>query len=84
MRRLVRIACEFDVFHAGDLLSPAYQARIHPRLPQRGLKFSDDCAQSRVLLKHKAFITLPCESIASARCEHDRRDSKTCASDDQA
>jgi hypothetical protein len=35
-----------------------------------------------MLLERKPVITLSCESIASARCEHERRDGKACACND--
>jgi hypothetical protein len=35
-----------------------------------------------MLLERKPVITLSCESIASACCEHERRDGEACARDD--
>jgi hypothetical protein len=37
-----------------------------------------------MLLERKPVITLPRESITSARCEHDRPNGKACECDDQA
>ena len=81
----IRIACEFDIFHTGDLLGCPYQARINiARLQERRLKHRDGTAQGCVLLERKPFIGLPRPPIADAGCEHDRCNRKTRACDDQA
>jgi len=81
--RRIRIACEFDIFHAGDLLGCSYQARISIARERR-LKHRDGIAQGRMLLERKPFITLPRPPISDAGCEHDRCNRKTRACDDQA